>query len=125
VRTRLVSSKATVRLLHAILVALALFTVGSGARAAVPLCSEDGRTMPAPPIVKPSSGRAIESAGDCEHPGDNQRTPLELADTPPRAVPVRGVLPAAPRLARLDVETDVRRALPAAIDGVFRPPRPG
>jgi hypothetical protein len=122
------------RLLLAMLVVLATLTVGTGARAAVPLCSEDGRSMVAPSIVKPSSGRAIESAEDCERlralldgsrPGDNQRNPIELSDAPLRALPVRMELPAAPHLERLDVETDARRARPALIDGLFRPPKRG
>ena len=134
VRTHPLLAKASMRLLHAMLVVLATLTVGTGARAAVPLCSDDGRSMVAPPIVKPGSGRAIESAEDCERlrallghstPGDNQRNPIELGDAPLRAVPVRGELPAPPHLGRLDVETDTPRARPALIDGVFRPPRRG
>jgi hypothetical protein len=134
VRTHPLLAKASMRLLHAMLVVLATLTVGTGARAAVPLCSDDGRSMVAPSIVKPSSGRAIESAEDCERlrallghskPGDNQRNPIELGDAPLRAVPVRVELPAAPHLERLDVETDRRRARPALIDGLFRPPRRG
>jgi hypothetical protein len=126
--------KASMRLLQAMLVVLATLTVSTGARAAVPLCSEDGRSMVAPSIVKPGSGRTFESAEDCERlrallghskPGENQRNPIELGDAPLRAVPVRGELPGPPHLARLDVETSAPRAPPALIDGVFRPPRHG
>jgi hypothetical protein len=132
VRTQPLLARASMRLLHAMLVVLATLTVGTGARAAVPLCSDDGRSMVAPPIVKPGSGRAIESAEDCERlrallghskPGDNQRNPVEFGDAPLRAVPVRVELPAPPHLARLDVETDALRARPALLDSLFRPPR--
>src|SRR5262245_17052612 len=61
-----VRPRALFRLLQATLVALVLLTVGSHARAAVPMCSEDGRSVAAPPIMRPGQVRVLESQGDCE-----------------------------------------------------------
>lgn len=133
VRTRLATSRSLVRLLHAALVALSLLVAGSNARAAAPMCSEDGRTVAAPPIMRPSSGRVLESRGDCErlralltgsnHGSDGRGGPLQASDAPLRAVPARAVVPTAPRLARLGVTSDPGTPRPAAADDVFRPPR--
>jgi hypothetical protein len=120
------------RVLFATLVATALFAIGAPASAAVPMCSEDGRTVAAPPIMRPSSGRVIESRGDCERlrallsrtsSGDHRGNSVEAGDAPLRAVPARVALPAVPRLARLPVTVDFGRARPATDDDVFRPPR--
>lgn len=131
VRTR--PSPRAVRLFFATLVAMALFSLGSTASAAVPMCSEDGRTIAAPPIMRANPGRMLESRGDCErlrelltnsNPGNHHGgSPLEAADAPLRAVPPRASVPAAPCLARLDVTTDDARARPGAVLDVFRPPR--
>ena len=133
VRTRLLPSSAFQRLFHAALVAFALLVAGSRAHAAVPMCSEDGRTVAAPPIMRPSSGRVLESRGDCErlralltgsnHGSDGRGSPLQASDAPLRAVPARAVVPTAPRLERLAVPIDRVGARPAATDDVFRPPR--
>jgi hypothetical protein len=132
VRTR--KNARAIRLLHATLVALALFAFGSQANAAVPMCSDDGRTIAAPPIMRPSSGRVLESRGDCErlralltrsNPGDQQRGSLQAGDAPLRAVPARAVVPAAPRVVRLVIASELGRARPATTLDVFRPPRRG
>jgi hypothetical protein len=118
----------TLRVLFATLVAMALFAIGAPASAAVPMCSEDGRTVAAPP----SSGRVLESKGDCDrlralltrtHQGDHRNGSIEAGDAPLRAVPARVALPAVPRVARLSVTVDIGRALPATDDDLFRPPR--
>ncbi len=126
-------SPRAVRLLFATLVASVLFVLGSPANAAVPMCSEDGRSIAAPPIMRANTGRVLESRGDCErlrallkgsNPGDHQRGgPLPAGDAPLRAVPARASVPDAPCLARLDVTTDDGRVRPAAALDVFRPPR--
>jgi len=126
-------SRAFVRFVHATLVALALFAVGRGAQAAVPMCSEDGRTIAAPPIMRPNTGRVLESRGDCERlrallthtnqGNDGGGNLLQGGDAPLRAVPARATVPRAPLLARLGVAIDRGQARPAAIDDVFRPPR--
>jgi hypothetical protein len=122
----------TLRVLFATLVAMALFAIGAPASAAVPMCSEDGRTVAAPPIMRPSSGRVLESKGDCDrlralltrtHQGDHRNGSIEAGDAPLRAVPARVALPAVPRVARLSVTVDIGRALPATDDDLFRPPR--
>jgi hypothetical protein len=122
-----------VRLLHATFVALALFAVGPKVNAAVPMCSQDGRTIAAPPIMRPTEGRVLESRGDCErlrallthsnHGDDGRGSPVQGGDAPLRAVPARAFVPTAPRLVRLGVANDDGRARPAAADDVFRPPR--
>jgi hypothetical protein len=109
------------------------FVLGSPANAAVPMCSEDGRTVAAPPIMRANTGRVLESRGDCErlrallkssNPGDHQRgNPAEAGDAPLRAVPPRANVPAAPCLARLEVTSDDGGTRPAAALDVFRPPR--
>jgi hypothetical protein len=131
VRTR--PSPRAVRLFFATLVATTLFALGSPASAAVPMCSEDGRTIAAPPIMRANTGRVLESRGDCErlralltrsNHGDHQRGgAVEAADAPLRAVPPRASVPAAPCLARLDVTPDDGRARSGAVLDVFRPPR--
>jgi hypothetical protein len=131
VRTR-TDARFLVRLAHATLVALALLVVGGRANAAVPMCSEDGRTVAAPPIMRPGKVRVLESQGDCErlrllltrsNQGNHQGGALELGDTPPRAVPQMTVMPSAPRLARVAVESHPLAVRTATADDVFRPPR--
>lgn len=96
------------------------------------MCSEDGRTVAAPPIMRASSGRVLESRGDCEKlrallsrtkQGDHRQGSIEAGDAPLRAVPTRVALPAVARVARIPVTFGVGRARPATDDDVFRPPR--
>ncbi|HEX6272715.1 MAG TPA: hypothetical protein VFZ53_06745 [Polyangiaceae bacterium] len=121
------------RLLLATVVALGALTFGSRAHAAVPMCSEDGRSIAAPPIMRPSSDRVLESRGDCErlrtlltrsNPGDHQRGgAIEAGDAPLRAVPARAIVPASPCSGRLRLADELGGARPARTLGVFRPPR--
>jgi hypothetical protein len=131
VRTR-IRARTLVRLAHATLVALALLVVGARANAAVPMCSEDGRTIAAPPIMRPGKARVLESQGDCErlrllltrsNQGNHSGGALEIGDAPLRAVPQIAVVPSAPRLARVAVESQPLAVRTATADDVFRPPR--
>src|SRR6187402_1068328 len=82
----------TLRVLLATLMAVATLAFGTRANAAVPMCSEDGRSIAAPPIMRPKSGLVLESRGDCErlrallsssNPGDHQRGgAIEAGDAP-------------------------------------------
>jgi hypothetical protein len=130
---RLRFSARALRVLIATIVALGALTFGSRAHAAVPMCSEDGRSIAAPPIMRPNSDRVLESRGDCErlralltrsNPGDHQRGgALEAGDTPLRAVPARAAIPASPCSDRLALAHGVGQPRPARTLGVFRPPR--
>jgi hypothetical protein len=130
-RTR--PSARAVRLLLATFVALATFAFGLPASAAVPMCSEDGRSIAAPPIMRPKSGLVLESRGDCErlralltqsNHGENGRgTLVQASDAPLRAVPTYGVVPTTPFLERLDVTDAAGEARSAIVLDPFRPPR--
>jgi hypothetical protein len=121
------------RALLATLVALAALAFSSRAEAAVPMCSEDGRSIAAPPIMRPKSGLVLESRGDCErlramltrsHAGDHQRGgAVEAGDAPLRAVPVRAPVPESPYLERSSVTEELGQVRPGLTLGVFRPPR--
>lgn len=130
-RTRL--SARAVRLLLATFVALATFAVGAPANAAVPMCSHDGRSVAAPPIMRPKSGLVLESRGDCErlrslltqsrHGEDGRGSPLQASDAPLRAVPTNATVPTTPLLERLDVTDDAGSTRSAIVLDLFRPPR--
>jgi hypothetical protein len=131
VKTRF--SARAVRLLIATFVAVATFAFGAPASAAVPMCSHDGRSIAAPPIMRPKSGLVLESRGDCErlralltqsnHGEDGRGSPLQASDAPLRAVPAHGAIPTTPRLERLDVTDDAGEVRAAIVIDLFRPPR--
>jgi hypothetical protein len=97
------------------------------------MCSEDGRSIAAPPIMRPNSDRVLESRGDCErlralltrsNRGDHQRGgAVEAGDAPLRAVPARTMVPESPCSARITLADELGEARPARTLGVFRPPR--
>lgn len=118
----------------ALLVAVALATlVSAPARAAVPMCSNDGRSVVAPPIVFPWRMQTLEAPASCPQtdntffrslPGEQNRAPSS-APTPeaPRAVPIRTGELASPLRARaLALPLVVPRGFDL-IATLYRPPR--
>ena len=114
--------------------ALALFSiVSSPAHAAVPMCSSDGRSVAAPPMILPWRELKLEAGVPCQQPDnpllrvmpDQQRqAPSSAPVSPPlRAMPVRAIDVPAPLGVRQRVE-----ALPAPTsfylaNAIYRPPR--
>jgi hypothetical protein len=118
--------------LLAALVVLAAVLLGAEAHAAVPMCSEDGRSIAAPPIGTAVRGLVLEASVPCAkasplatrslpaEPGAPVTTP---APSPLRAVPVSfiGVACAASELLALATDAPV---LPLGIGRTIeRPPR--
>lgn len=114
--------------------ALALFSiVSSPAHAAVPMCSSDGRSVAAPPMILPWRELKLEAGTPCQQPEnpllrvmpEQQRQAPSTAPLPPplRAMPARAIdVPPSPGL-RLRIE-----ALPVPpsfylANSVYRPPR--
>jgi len=97
------------------------------------MCSQDGRSIAAPPIMRPKSGLVLESRGDCErlrslltqsgHREDGRGSPLQASDAPLRAVPTQAAVPTTPHLERLEVTDDAGAARSAVVLDLFRPPR--
>jgi len=117
------------------LVVLAVALMSSApARAAVPMCSDDGRSVVAPPIILPWRVLTLEAPKPCPPsdmlvlfgsvPAEQQRGPSSPPTPEPlRAVPVRACdLPAPPAsrepLTSLDRPTSLE-----LVTGVYRPPR--
>lgn len=114
--------------------ALALFSiVASPAHAAVPMCSSDGRTVAAPPMILPWRELKLEAGTPCQQPDnpllrvmpEQQRQAPSTAPVPAplRAMPARAIDVPLPARVRLPVE-----GLPAPVsfylsNSVYRPPR--
>lgn len=125
---------ASARRLVVVLFALTLATlVSAPARAAVPMCSSDGRSVAAPPIVMPWRMIELKETKSCPQPDNvllafapvqRERAP-SAAPTPvaPRAVPVeRGEL-AAPASVRVPIVDAVLVHGRNASETPYRPPR--
>jgi hypothetical protein len=136
VRPRLGSA----RRLGVLLVAIAVATLvspsaraGAGNRNAVPMCSSDGRSVIAPPIVLPFHLVTLEAPAPCPHSDgllalsiadDHQRAPSNPpAPDAPRAVPVRAGDLASPEAARLREACDDSFAGRELVHDLYRPPR--
>jgi hypothetical protein len=85
------------RLLPMLLVLLVALLSSSRAEAAVPMCSEDGRSIVAPPIMFPNRGLVLEAPRPCPEPvtalirsvpSDPGGQPTPPSDGPMRALPV-------------------------------------
>jgi hypothetical protein len=129
--SRLGARRVLARLFSALLV-LAALLVGADAQAAVPMCSEDGRTIAAPPTGTSVPGLVLEASVPCKkvsplasrslppEPGAPSATP---APGPIRAVPVSFVGIARAAGERLAVTADTP-VLPMGIGRTIdRPPR--
>jgi hypothetical protein len=120
------------RWLIALIVLLLATLVGAPARAAVPMCSEDGRTVAAPPIILPWRGLTLDAPVPCPQPDNlllvkslpDQRAPSSAPTPAPlRAVPVRPLdIPAAPALREPLITADHPTSL-ELVNTVYRPPR--
>jgi hypothetical protein len=114
------------------LLVLAALLVGAEARAAVPMCSQDGRTIAAPPIGWAARGLVLEAPPPCPKasPLATRSLPSEpsapgATDAPCvlRVVPVGFTGVAAPASARLAVETEILALPRGAVRTIDRPPR--
>jgi hypothetical protein len=117
------------------LVVLAVALVSSApARAAVPMCSEDGRSVVAPPIILPWRVLTLDAPKPCPPsdmlvlfgsvPTEQQRGPSSPPTPEPlRAVPVRACDLPAPPAAREPLISLDRPASFELVTGVYRPPR--
>ena len=115
-------------------IAVAVATlVSAPARAAVPMCSNDGRSVIAPPIVFPWRVQTLDAPAPCPQPdnavsrslpGQEQHAPSNpTAPVAPRAVPVRhGELAAPLRVRSLQATPAAPRGL-ELVDTLYRPPR--
>jgi hypothetical protein len=125
------SGRGLSRLLSMLLV-LAAVLVAADARAAVPMCSEDGRTIAAPPIGWVGRGLVLEAPPPCPKtsPLATRSLPSEpgapLAThvpSPLRAVPVAFTGVATPASERLAVTTETPALSAGAARTIDRPPR--
>jgi hypothetical protein len=129
--SRLGAPRALWRLLSALLV-LASVLVGAEAHAAVPMCSEDGRTIAAPPTGTADRGLVLEASAPCKKASSLASRSLPAEPGAPVATPAPGALRAVPvsflgvaRAAskRLAVTTTIP-VLPAGTGRIVeRPPR--
>jgi hypothetical protein len=118
--------------LVAALIVLAALLIGARAQAAVPMCSEDGRTVAAPPIGTAVRGLVLEASLPCAKasplatrslPAEPNAPAATPSPSPLRAVPVSfvGVARAASEVLAITVDVPV---LPLGIGRTIeRPPR--
>ena len=115
-------------------IAVALATlVSTPARAAVPMCSDDGRSVVAPPIVYPWRMQTLDAPAPCPQPdsafsqslpGQEQRAPVSSpAPSAPRAVPVKPGELAAPESTRAITLAFAAPHGLELVDSLYRPPR--
>jgi hypothetical protein len=121
------------RVLPLIFAFATLFGFSRSADAAVPMCSSDGRSIAAPPIMVPGRNLVLEAPRPCppppgsllvralpNDPGGQPTVPLE---SPLRVVPVFASAPPRPHAGRTLIEYTARPAGSPATDGIYRPPR--
>jgi hypothetical protein len=119
-----------VLLLAALLVTL---LVPTRAHAAVPMCSSDGRTVAAPPIILPWRQLTLEAAKPCQQPDNpllrampeqQQKTPSSApAFAPIRAMPARAFALAHPAGIRESIVAAESPPSFVLIASIYRPPR--
>jgi hypothetical protein len=115
-------------------VVLALVSiVSSPARAAVPMCSNDGRSVAAPPMILPWRELKLEAGTPCQQPENpllrvmpeqqRQAPSSSPAPAPLRAMPVcTSELPPPPGVRTRIEESAVPTSLYLA-NAIYRPPR--
>ena len=114
--------------------ALALFSiVSSPAHAAVPMCSSDGRTVAAPPMILPWRELKLEAGTPCQQPEnpllrvmpEQQRQAPSSAPVPAplRAMPARAIDVPPPSSMRLSIEAWPAPPSFYLANTVYRPPR--
>ena len=105
----------------------------AGARASVPMCSTDGRTVAAPPIILPWRQLTLEAPTPCQQsenvllramPDQQQRSPSSAPTPAPlRAMPVRALDVAPQSGVRALVAREPRPPFILLVDCIYRPPR--
>jgi len=121
---------------HGVLVLAALVVsllVPTRAHAAVPMCSSDGRTVAAPPIILPWRQLTLEAPKPCQQPDNpllrampdqHQKTPSSAPTfTPIRAMPTRAVALARPSGMRQRILAASRPPSFILVASIDRPPR--
>lgn len=121
------------RVLPLIFAFATLLGFSRSAHAAVPMCSSDGRSIAAPPIMVPGRHLVLEAPRPCAptggtllvrslppDPGGQPTVPLE---SPLRVMPVFASAPPRPYAGRTLIEVTERPAGSPATDGIYRPPR--
>ena len=125
---------ARVRRILPLLVACAtLLAFSRSAHAAVPMCSNDGRSIAAPPIMVPGRGLVLEAPRPCPQPAeglllrslpnDPGGQPTVPVESPLRVVPVFASALPRPYAGRLLIEVTGRPRRSPATDAIYRPPR--
>lgn len=125
--------RGSVKLLPIVIAAMVLLAPRS-ASAAVPMCSDDGRSVDAPPIMMPSKDRVLKYDAPCpeavrlllDAPApDNQRPrPVtERVDDAPRGVLVRVPSLPPPSSARVAIDFEHPIAAQGVTSSIDRPPR--
>ena len=114
--------------------ALALFSiVSSPAHAAVPMCSSDGRSVVAPPMILPWRELKLEAGAPCQQPEnpllrvmpEQQRQAPSSAPVaaPLRAMPARAIDVPLPSSVRQHIEASPAPASFYLTSSIYRPPR--
>jgi hypothetical protein len=115
-------------------IAAMVLLAARSASAAVPMCSEDGRTVAAPPIAMPVKDRVLKYDAPCPElvrlflhaPAQDSQKPRpvsERVDDAPRGVFVRPASLAAPSGVRIPVDFERVVALRGVTASIDRPPR--
>jgi hypothetical protein len=117
----------------ALLALVVVMLLPAGAQASVPMCSNDGRTVAAPPIILPWRQLTLEAAKPCQQPDNvllrampdqQQKSPSSApAPAPPRAMPVRGLDVPRPPGVRERVVGASSPSRFLLVESVYRPPR--
>ena len=112
---------------------LALMLLPTAARAAVPMCSEDGRTVAAPPIILPWRQIPLDAPKQCQQPENpllrampdrQQNAPSsQPSPAPLRAMPARLVDVAPPASVREPIDTASCPPSFHLVACIYRPPR--
>jgi len=105
----------------------------AGAHASVPMCSTDGRTVAAPPIILPWRQLTLDAPKPCQQPENvllrampdqQQRSPSSAPTPAPlRAMPVRALDVAPQSGVRALVAREPRPPFILLVDCIYRPPR--
>ena len=112
--------------------ALLTLLASANAHAAVPMCSEDGRTVAAPPIMAPNRGLVLEAPRPCppqnvvlirSMPRDPGGQPTPPSDGPIRVLPVTPADLPLPYAGRRASDHDAKVNGLELVQGIERPPR--
>lgn len=128
--SRLLLARRAARL-FAVLATFAAVFATREAEAAVPMCSNDARTVIAPPIGTPNRGLVLEAPKHCPHlPTSIRSLPPEpgtptaaTPDAPLRAMPVTFSGLGEPSRTLASFDRDVEAPRPGMVNPLYRPPR--